>query len=152
MKRLGAAKLSDFRPLKNGFRKCSFLVFSQRQLQSSPKILETPMHFPFPLQCWHVIATFHGYKNIAKVRGKRRGSESFQFFKVFVCQSGSRFLSETVAIRQKQYCAIDQNKDFMLGEPHWSLYPDAGSLFFTFREILPSYWNSISRTIRSSTS
>ena len=57
-------------------------------LQSSPKILETPMHVPFPLQCWDVIAKLRGYNNIAKGRGKTKGSRIFQ--------SVSRFLSKIV--------------------------------------------------------
>ena len=60
----------------------------QRQQQSSPKILETPMHVPFPLQCWDVIAKLRGYNNIAKGRGKTKRSRIFQ--------SVSRFLSKIV--------------------------------------------------------
>jgi len=58
-------------------------------LQSSPKIHETPMHVPFPLQCWHVIAKLRGYSNIAKGMGKTKGSR--------ILQSVSRFLSKIVA-------------------------------------------------------
>lgn len=82
------SQLSDFRPLKIVSGNVRFLFSIQTELQSSPKILETHMHFPFPLQCWEVIATFHGYKNIAKGRRKRKGSEIFQSF--------SRFLSAKV--------------------------------------------------------
>lgn len=57
-------------------------------------------------------------KTLQKEEEKERERNFPKFFKVFVGQSGSSFLSETVAIRWKQYCAIDQNKDFMLGEPH----------------------------------
>ena len=57
-------------------------------LKSSPKIPETPMHVPFPLQCWDVIAKLRGYNNIAKGRGKTKGSRIFQ--------SVSRFLSKIV--------------------------------------------------------
>ena len=60
----------------------------EKELQSSPKILETPMHVPFCLQCWDVIAKLRGYNNITKWRGKRKGSRIFQ--------SASRFLSKIV--------------------------------------------------------
>ena len=43
------------------------------------------MHVPFPLQCWHVIAKLCGYNNIAKGRGKQKGSKF---------SSVSSFLSE----------------------------------------------------------
>ena len=43
---------------------------------------------PFPLQCWDVIAKLRGYNNIAKGRGKTKGSRIFQ--------SVSRFLSKIV--------------------------------------------------------
>ena len=60
----------------------------EKELQSSPKILETVMHVPFRLQCWDVIAKLRGYNNIAKGRGKTKGSRIFQ--------SASRFLSKIV--------------------------------------------------------
>jgi len=47
------------------------------------------MHVPFPLQCWDVIEKLRGYNNIAKGRGKTKGSRIFQ--------SVSRFLSKIVA-------------------------------------------------------
>jgi len=50
------------------------------------------MHVPFPLQCWDVIAKLCGYNNIAKGRGKTKGSRIFQ--------SVSRFLSKIVAGEQ----------------------------------------------------
>ena len=65
-----------------------------RGLQSSSKILETPMHVPFPLQCWDVIAKFRGYNNIAKRREETKVKKIFQ--------SVSRFLSEIVALTVKK--------------------------------------------------
>ena len=59
------------------------------QQQSTAKNLETPMHSPFPLQYWDMIAKLHGYNNIAKGREEMKGSRIFQ--------SVSRFLSEVVA-------------------------------------------------------
>ena len=147
------SQLSDFRPLKNSFRKCSFLVFHPNRATVLAKNPWNTHALPFPSAMLRSDCNVSWLQKHCKREEEKERERNFpKFFKVFVCQSGSRFLSETVAIRRKQYCAIDQNKDFMLEEPHWSLYPDAGSLFFTFREILPSYWNSISRTIRSSTS
>ena len=46
------------------------------------------MHVPFRLQCRDVIAKLRGYNNIAKGRGKTKGSRIFQ--------SASRFLSKIV--------------------------------------------------------
>ena len=46
------------------------------------------MHVPFRLQCWDVIAKLRGYNNIAKGRGKTKGTRIFQ--------SASRFLSKIV--------------------------------------------------------
>ena len=37
-------------------------AINNHMLQSSPKIYETPMHVPFPLQFWDVIAKLRGYK------------------------------------------------------------------------------------------
>ena len=44
-------------------------------LQSSPKIFETSMNVPFPLQCGHVTAKLRGYNNMAKGRVKRKEAE-----------------------------------------------------------------------------
>ena len=64
--------------------------YSHVNRQSSPKILETPMHVPFALQCWDVIAKLRGYNNITNGRGGggKKGSRIFQ--------SVSRFLSQIV--------------------------------------------------------
>ena len=46
------------------------------------------MHFPFPVQCWDVIAKLRGYNNIAEGRGgggEWKGSENC--LKVFVLDS-----------------------------------------------------------------
>ena len=55
-------------------------------LQPSPKVLESPMHVPCPLQCCDEIAMLRGSNNIAK--GKRRWEQREQnfpkCFKVFV--------------------------------------------------------------------
>ena len=55
-------------------------------LQSSPKVLEKPMHVPFPLQCWDVITMLRGYNNMAKgrKRGKQREQNFPKCFRVFV--------------------------------------------------------------------
>ena len=53
----------------------------------APKVLETPMHVPFLLQCSDVIAKLRGCNDIAKGRGKRKGAEF---------SSVSRFLSDIV--------------------------------------------------------
>ena len=54
------------------------------------------MHVPFPLQCWDVIAKLRGYNNIAKGRGKTKGSRIFQ--------SVSRFLSKIVVSLTVNWC------------------------------------------------
>ena len=54
------------------------------------------MHVPFRLQCWDVIAKLRGYNNIAKGRGKTKGSRIFQ--------SVSRFLSKIVVSLTVNWC------------------------------------------------
>ena len=51
--------------------------------QSSPKMLETPVHVPFPLQCGDVTAKLRGYNNIANGRGKRKEAEFSKVFQGF---------------------------------------------------------------------
>ena len=70
------------------------------------------MHVRFRLQCWDVIAKLRGYNNIAKGRGKTKGSRIFQ--------SVSRFLSKIVgclfAIRhfkmKRELGRVNFRKDF----------------------------------------
>ena len=50
----------------------------------APKVLETPMHVPVPLQCSDVIAKLRGYNNIAKGRGNEREQNFPKCFKVSV--------------------------------------------------------------------
>ena len=54
------------------------------------------MHVPFPLQCWEVTSKLHGYNNVAKGRGKTKGSRIFQ--------SVSRFLSKIVVSLTVNWC------------------------------------------------
>ena len=56
---------------------------TMRPLQSSPKILETPLHVPFPLQCWDVIAKSRVYINTAKGEGKKIEQNFPNCFKAF---------------------------------------------------------------------
>ena len=72
-----------------------------RPLQSSPRILETPLHVPFSLQWWDVIAKSRGYINTAKGRGGTKLRKIFQ--------SVSRLLSKIVWSGGKFFgaCATD---------------------------------------------
>ena len=54
------------------------------------------MHVPFPLKCWDVIAKLRGYNDIARGRGKTKGSRIFQ--------SISRFLSKIVVSLTVSWC------------------------------------------------
>ena len=64
---------------------CSTKIITN--LLSSPKVLETPMLVPFPLQCQDVITMLRGYNNIAKgtrKEGEQREQNFPKCFKVVV--------------------------------------------------------------------